>query len=221
MTNRKTMILKYYKKETIEKGIKKCSKCGRILPKTPEYFTRDRSKKDGLRSECKECDGRVFTINKKSKTRAKSKYIKAKVNFDINLYNNVEVLQKFRKMYLENALPYSKLIKETSLSANSIRFLIEILDIKLSNKQINERRRKNRIEYFNSFRPSKQELEKMYDEVKYSIGQIKKKYFPKIPHLIVSQWFKDYKIPVKRTIKFIDSEDRLKKIIQVLEKKKI
>ncbi len=34
---------------------KQCSKCERCLPATPEFFQRDKQKKDGLRPDCKEC----------------------------------------------------------------------------------------------------------------------------------------------------------------------
>src|SRR6266496_4125965 len=34
---------------------KQCSKCQQILPATPEFFSRNRSKKDGFGTECKTC----------------------------------------------------------------------------------------------------------------------------------------------------------------------
>lgn len=39
----------------IPEGMKKCTKCGEIKPATAEYFNRDRTKKDGVGSWCKEC----------------------------------------------------------------------------------------------------------------------------------------------------------------------
>jgi hypothetical protein len=38
-----------------EQPLKRCSVCGAMLPATAEYFTRDRSNKDGLRTQCKPC----------------------------------------------------------------------------------------------------------------------------------------------------------------------
>lgn len=37
-----------------------CTKCGRVLPATPEFFYRKRSRPTGLRSECKPCTGAVI-----------------------------------------------------------------------------------------------------------------------------------------------------------------
>lgn len=37
---------------------KKCCTCGRLLPKDPLFFVKNRSRKDGLSSNCKECEKR-------------------------------------------------------------------------------------------------------------------------------------------------------------------
>ena len=36
-------------------GFKRCGNCSAILPATPDYFSRDKSKRDGLTSACKTC----------------------------------------------------------------------------------------------------------------------------------------------------------------------
>ena len=41
---------------TVNSIEKRCPKCGRIYPATPEYFYRDVRKKDGLNSYCKRCN---------------------------------------------------------------------------------------------------------------------------------------------------------------------
>jgi len=41
-------------------GMKKCSKCGEIKPATAEYYSRRRTKKDGLRGCCKECQHEYY-----------------------------------------------------------------------------------------------------------------------------------------------------------------
>ena len=35
---------------------KKCHTCGRLLPRNPIFFVRNRSRKDGYSSNCKECE---------------------------------------------------------------------------------------------------------------------------------------------------------------------
>lgn len=35
--------------------LKRCSKCGEEKPATPEFFSRDKRRKDGLQSQCKHC----------------------------------------------------------------------------------------------------------------------------------------------------------------------
>jgi hypothetical protein len=45
--------------------MKTCSKCGQALPATPDYFMRDRSKPDGLRTVCKACDAKTKQPYKK------------------------------------------------------------------------------------------------------------------------------------------------------------
>jgi len=45
-------------------GMKKCTKCGEIKPATAEYFNRDRTKKDGIRTQCRECRREYYQKNK-------------------------------------------------------------------------------------------------------------------------------------------------------------
>tara|TARA_R100001086_G_scaffold214248_2_gene130258 strand:+ start:320 stop:916 length:597 start_codon:yes stop_codon:yes gene_type:complete len=46
---------------------KKCSKCFEIKPKTMEFFSQDRQKKDGLRSSCRKCGKKLkfYKLDKK------------------------------------------------------------------------------------------------------------------------------------------------------------
>ena len=39
--------------ELLAKGLKVCSKCGRVLP--VEQFSKDKNRKDGFNNQCKEC----------------------------------------------------------------------------------------------------------------------------------------------------------------------
>lgn len=42
--------------DTPEDQCKKCYTCGRLLPRDPLFFVRNRSRKDGFSSNCKECE---------------------------------------------------------------------------------------------------------------------------------------------------------------------
>jgi len=42
--------------ETPEEEMKKCYTCGRKLPRDSLFFTHNRSRKDGLSSNCKDCE---------------------------------------------------------------------------------------------------------------------------------------------------------------------
>ena len=82
---------------------KSCTKCGKILQSTPEYFYRNKNLKSGLHSWCKQCsDENVknwLTTNKGRKTKNKisSKYKKtkkgkfAKWKYDLKRYYGLSV----------------------------------------------------------------------------------------------------------------------------------
>lgn len=59
--------------------LKRCTKCGKDLPATPEYFYRDRSHADGLSSQCKECKAPAAAkwalINPEKKKDAQRKWV--------------------------------------------------------------------------------------------------------------------------------------------------
>ena len=45
-------------------SIKKCSKCKQEYPANPTFFHRDRNRKDGLDSWCKNCKREYYKLNK-------------------------------------------------------------------------------------------------------------------------------------------------------------
>lgn len=197
-------------------NIKKCNTCDRELPLTKDYFHVDNRDRTGFKNTCKECARSVFT---KIKTVNK-KFKKPEVDFDVNKYQNNEAIKKFKELYLEKGLAFNNLRKVTGLSVGSVHFLLDILGIRLTFKQLTSIRRENKIKEWNKLRPAKEELEKMYEEYSYSMCLIKKKHFPKIPHQIIRNWFKEYKIPCRHAVKYMNSEDRLKQIIVALDERK-
>lgn len=189
--------------------LKKCNKCGRELPMTRDYFHVDKRNITGFRNTCKECFRTVFSANKKFK--------KSDIDFDVSLYNNVEVLQKFKKLYLEDSLSFNKIRELTKLSVGNIHFLLDALGIRLNAKQIGELRRKNKEAKYDVMRPSKKKLKEYYEESNYSTVRVRKDFFPQVPHVIVSKWFKDYKIQRFFAVRYKSSEERMKKIIEHLK----
>ena len=45
-------------------GMKRCTKCGEWKPATAEFFNRDKTKKGGLRTQCRECQRKYRQKNK-------------------------------------------------------------------------------------------------------------------------------------------------------------
>jgi len=88
--------------------VKKCTKCGRELPATNEFFYRDSRTKDGFVSRCKECRDtadkeRRLRDHEKCKQRRKELYDpeKAKINSAIYRENHKEELKAKKKQYYE------------------------------------------------------------------------------------------------------------------------
>lgn len=97
--------------EPQEQDMKKCCKCGRLLPKTS--FNKNRKAKDGLQSECRECHAetmKAYHIKKAEEIKAmnttskeKESESKAQESKMIKVYSNVE-LAKFSPRQLMEEL---------------------------------------------------------------------------------------------------------------------
>ena len=76
------------KKEHIEAGKKKCSKCGFISTANTEHFPKDLSKKDGLHNYCKDCH-REYRYKKKAglKKCNNCELVKSKLEFQVRKNN--------------------------------------------------------------------------------------------------------------------------------------
>ena len=96
---------------------KKCSKCGEEKPATPEFFDRDKRRKGGIRSKCKECNKLYRENNKEEiKERDKLRYEKNKEKIleRQKLYreNNKEKIKEYCENNKEKRKEYHKLWRE-------------------------------------------------------------------------------------------------------------
>ena len=97
--------------EPQEQDMKKCYKCGRLLPKTA--FNKNRKTKDGLQCECRECHAKTmkaYHIKKAEEIKTNGAAIKEKETESkaqeskmIKVYSNVE-LAKFSPRQLMEEL---------------------------------------------------------------------------------------------------------------------
>lgn len=70
------------KAELKQKGTRICTKCGKELPATPEYFYRDARNEDGLRCECKQCQQALYAVYYENKNK-EEKEQKQKIEQDL------------------------------------------------------------------------------------------------------------------------------------------
>lgn len=78
--------------ELLAKGLKVCSKCGRVLP--VEQFSKDKNRKDGLYGRCKECGKQYNQENKEKKQQYNKQYYQE---------NREQRLQHQNQYYQENS----------------------------------------------------------------------------------------------------------------------
>ena len=85
------------KKEHIEAGKKRCSKCSLIYPADTDHFPKDTSKKDGLHNYCKDCHTQ-YRYKKKAGVKKcnECNEIKSKLDFQVRK-NNKDRLDKICK----------------------------------------------------------------------------------------------------------------------------
>lgn len=91
-----------------------CSKCGREMPATNEYFSKDKKGKYGLRADCKKC----YSIYRKKHYDKNKKQIREKQNEYLKIYHlkNKEKISEYKKGYYkenkERILDYNKQYRE-------------------------------------------------------------------------------------------------------------
>ena len=83
--------------------MKVCSKCKRYLPSTPEYFHRDKSKKDGLYSSCKNCHKEYYQANREEIIKQQKEYDKT---------HREERNQKKKQYYKAHKEEHNKYMKQ-------------------------------------------------------------------------------------------------------------
>ncbi len=194
-----------------------CNKCKKEYPATSEYFYRDSHKNDGLRPSCRKCYTKYQTKYNKGYEKKLHTAINKNITLDKNWQDDT-VVQKFKKLYLEDLLPVYKICEKTKLSISNIQFLIEELDIKISRKQRFKMIKEKKDRYFISIRPSKKDLESKYEEASFSMQRLKEQY-PKIPLYILNRWFDELGIQRRWALRFQNREQRLQNIIKQLKKK--
>ena len=93
---------------------KTCTKCGKELPATNEYFVRDKSGKYGLRADCKNCNSiyrkKHYNKNKESIRKKQNEYLK-----QYHIENKDKISEYKKRYYKENKeriLSYCKQYRE-------------------------------------------------------------------------------------------------------------
>ena len=72
---------------------KKCTRCGHIFPASTKFFVIDRRGKDGLYSQCKECDKEY---RKRNKNKLRNEQLRIKYGISNKIYNKWLKEQKNR-----------------------------------------------------------------------------------------------------------------------------
>jgi len=194
-----------------------CTKCKTEYPATFEYFPKDSRMTDGMRTSCRKCYQKYQTEYRK-RYREQSHAVDKNSTLDKNWQDNI-VIQKFKKLYLDDLLPIHKIYAMTKLSMSNIQFLIEELDIKISKAQRYKLVKEKKDKYFTSIRPSKEYLENRYKEVGFSMPNLKDKYYKEIPMDVLKKWFDELGIQRRWALRFKNREQRLQNIIKQLKRK--
>ena len=103
--------------------MKMCSKCKKELPMTSEYYHKNKAKKDGLASECRECVSKYRKANKhkqkeyREKNKEKRKEWLEK-NKERRSIKQREYCKKWRAKNKERIKEYNKKYKEKHKGEN-------------------------------------------------------------------------------------------------------
>ena len=90
--------------ELLARGLKVCSKCGRVLP--IEQFSKDKNRKDGLYGRCKKCGKQYNQENKEKKQQYNKQYYQENKEQRLQYQNqyyqdNSEKRQQYDKQYYQ------------------------------------------------------------------------------------------------------------------------
>ncbi len=116
---------------TTNDELKRCSKCNEYKPKTPEYFSRDKNRKDGFYAHCKLCQKEYRTDNSDAIKEHKKLY---------HLQNKTQISKNNKAYYAQNRDNVLARIK----SQYPLKRLM-ILDYKKKYHQENKERIKERL----------------------------------------------------------------------------
>lgn len=99
--------------------LKRCPKCGQKKPKTPKYFYRNKSKKDGFHSHCKDCERATQSSDeykaKRKIWRQTSEWYKSYSREYAKAYQKTEKYKSYQRQYerTEKRKAYKKAYEQT------------------------------------------------------------------------------------------------------------
>lgn len=128
---------------------KVCTKCGKEFPATSEYFRRNSKCKDGLGSQCKQCQkeyNKKYNIENKEKKNAHNREYRAnnKEFVKERWYANAE---KYKERQRQYAIENAEKLKEKSKQFRDKHKE----ELKLKSKKYYEEHKQERIEYYKGY----------------------------------------------------------------------
>lgn len=98
---------------------KKCTKCGKEFPATPEYFHRDVGTKDGLKYWCKKCTNEYVRNYYKKKKKVNKTFSRVK--------EYINEIKEARKIVLTKNKE-SRIMGITTVNINKLKENVELLN---------------------------------------------------------------------------------------------
>lgn len=129
----------------MEGGFKKCNKCGVEYIRSPKYFYRDKSKKDGYHTICKSCS-KEYAEKNKEKRRLYQKEYNEKY-YEVNRQKVLSNSSKYYKNNQDKVLSYQKKYYETNsekVKGRQREYILNNKEIVLKGKKKEYRKNKDK-----------------------------------------------------------------------------